>query len=478
MKVVTNQQHYYDIAEVIRAKTGITTPLKPAEMAPALAAMTPADALPHAEEFTFGANLALPVIPDSVLAGHPKAVIFMVTSQESTQFVYIATTSAFYRVAGELLGMEYDVVIGSLGEGVKASDSGAGTWGDQFPVTAGTAGLMIGTEGNNTYSLVWANHDIYEVLAVDATTGTITTGAVYFAASADVVTGTAEEYRIQKESLDGIGEQVNRLCNTVEPMPPERMEEKLSDLDITLQDIHITPSDEEQIIKPEGHYGFYKITVEAVESSGTGGGGTPGEGEGGEDGDQILSGDYVGFGNEYVEEEVATGFGVYRYGSGDVHSFEAPAPPTDGYCVIRDFKTPSFCYVTSAPLESYNGSALQPTDGSPITVYEWNANSGAVSWEQTGTRTVIYTSYVTWNNYDIYHEQGYVIIPKCPDFEETVITTTVKKPVEYDAEYKISGESLNNIITLAQDVTGTTEPMTLDEAYAALDKYFNPEPTE
>lgn len=36
MKVLTDNQHYQDIAEAILAKTGGTTPLKPAEMAPAL----------------------------------------------------------------------------------------------------------------------------------------------------------------------------------------------------------------------------------------------------------------------------------------------------------------------------------------------------------------------------------------------------------------------------------------------------------
>lgn len=434
--------------------------------------------LPRAEAFAFGADLTLPVIPADVLASHPKAVIFQVTSATSAQFVYIAAKTAFYRVTGALIGMEYDEVVGSLGEGVKASASGSGAWGDQIPAAVGTAGLMVGTEGNNTYSLVWANHDIYEVLAVDTTTGNITTGAVYFAASSDTAEGTAEEYRIQKETLDGFGEEVNRLCNTVEPMTPERMTEKLQNLDITLQDIVITPSDEEQIIKPEGHYGFYKITVEAVEDSGGTGGGTGGEG--GEGGESYGSAENVTFGNEYEETEKV----FMDYSTGGYNVPEMPAMPAGAYqALCENSSNDNIYYAVLSPIQmavTGNGYYIFPAEmDTELTVYEIDL-AGSKAWTLILQRTVetVYDGFYkfdyncVWTNADIMVFASDSIYKKAsPPATQRTETTIVVTPVEREETYTIGGDTLNSLVGIAQQVTGSKEPLTPEEATEILDQY-------
>lgn len=428
--------------------------------------------LPQAEAFAFGADLTLPVIPADVLASYPKAVIFQVTSATSAQFVYIAAKSAFYRVTGSLIGMEYDEVVGSLGEGVKASSS-SGAWGDQIPAAVGTAGLMVGTEGNNTYSLVWANHDIYEVLAVDTTTGKITTGAVYFAASADVVTGTAEEYRIQKESIDGIGEQVNRLCNTVEPMPPDRMEEKLSNLDITLQDIVITATDEEQIIKPEGHYGFYKITVEAVESSGTGGGGTPGEGGG--EGDDEPEIKYPSFeDSELVYEATTAEVPTGRYFYGKYPTSLPACPYTYPY---QHMYSGSKLRInqTSIPLYFSGLTYLYGETSYSYASYYYDSTNDTWVLESSGTYSATKkqfnysSSNCYWSNFDIYNASGGLQQAAREMKPETVVEETYA-PVATDAIYTVTGDTVTNLGATVYQITGQ-QATTPDKMIAALNHY-------
>lgn len=106
----------------------------------------------------------------------------------------------------------------------------------------------------------------------------------------------AELYRIQREDLEAIGDQVRRLCalEETDTMGPVRMAQELENLNIELEEVYVSATTEEQVITPsEGYYGISKVIVEAVDDD-------HGGGEGGE-GDEIIDAGDVSFGDEYTE---------------------------------------------------------------------------------------------------------------------------------------------------------------------------------
>ena len=428
--------------------------------------------LPHAEDFTFGADLTLPVIPADVLASYPKAVIFQVTSANSEQFIYLASADAFYYVDTAALGAsDGEKIVFSEGAAVKSTASGS-AWGDQVSIAAGEANLPVGTSGDYTYSLVWANHDVYTVTDYDTSTGNFTTGAVYFAASSDTAESTAEEYRIQKETLDGFGEEVNRLCKTVEPMTPERMTEKLQNLDIDLQEITVTATEEQQVITPDGYYGFSKIIVEAVEDSGspggdnTGGDDTGGDDTGGDESEEIPSAEDEIFGYE------DTGLCIYYGPSGN--RIDMAPPPIGDYCAVRWIKNYAGgvaggevithyaeLAVSPAPL-IYGGYAFWPnldSDDWLVSYYKCDILAGETSWTHL---TDIHKSIedADWINHDAIGGST-----KAGTYEAYRI------PQRKEETYTVSGDTMNGLVSAAQTVTGSPDPLTPDEATAALEEY-------
>ena len=320
----------------------------------------------------------------------------------------------------------------------------------------------------------WANHDIMN--------GSPTATDIYFPNSEpkeepeEPETQYAERYSILGSILVGTARQIMRLTDSTEKVKPEEFEAKLEGINIQLQELTVTATEEVQIITPpSGVYGFSKVIVEAVEDSGGGtGGGTGGDGgEDGEESDPILSGDNIAFGVEYVVETKPTGFGTYTYKSDAsevAKTFNGPAIPVSGYCIVWYFGPQLFLYVSPSPF-IYNGKFV-PSDGSKVT--EYKADSNTSPFVATGnTLSYVTNKTIMWNNHDIYSADGsYIVNVKDDDFVEKVTETIVEKPIDYDPTYTISGESLSNIITLAQKTTGSQEPMTLDEAYAALDEYF------
>ena len=432
-------------------------------------------------------GVTLPDIPAEVLEQYPYAVMFH--RDETDGWVLAVAVSEYAYLLGDLIdtSMEGIRFVTSSGAGASFScyqDSTA--WNQTATheagenlLTIGAVNLETGVE-STTMAVVWANHDIYKVTSIDFSTGEFVTGEIYFPnseAEEEPEETKPPRYSIATAILDAVARQIMRLTDSTKKVKPEEFEPKLEGINIQLQELTVTATEEVQTITPpSGVYGFSKVIVEAVEDSGTGGGGgTPGEGgEGGEDGDQIHSGDFVGFGNEYVEEEVETG--MYQYPSGFTVP-PLPAIPGGGYKILIQRSSNVYRAFVADGAFSRNGYYLS-TATWPIKIYGYTVDESA-DWEYIGEdyTEIGLSSYgpLVWTSHDI--GGNWPMAASGSPTPETV-TTIVKKPVEYDAEYKISGESLNNIITLAQDVTGTKEPMTLDEAYAALDKYFNPEPTE
>lgn len=215
-----------------------------------------------------------------------------------------------------------------------------------------------------------------------------------------------------------------------------------------------------------GFTGFGSVKVEVESSGGSGGDALPDAGD-------------VIFGYETVEESVETGRCTY----GDIGPIMA-FPSVCGYQTVNSSGGSISTLQTSVPLV-YNTSwsnfgpssvpmnwvqlSYDPTTGAwvedfgPGTITDSNAHFSANSC-RFSTYDILKT------NGDIYMAAG------TPEMETTV--TSVEKPLERDETYTIEGNTLNELVALAQKVTGTNAPMTPEQAIEALDKYANPETTE
>lgn len=672
------------------------------------------DNLPEAEKEKFGSNEIPLQIPADVLKNYPKAVIFKATTAKSEQYIYIASASDFFYVDGDYFNLTNHVV-GSLGAGVKSTSVDSSTWGNKVSVAAGEAGLPIGTMGDYTYSLLWANHDVYTVTTYDASTGKYTTGAVYFAnsdisklklrnpeyngiqfpeitdtilsqypyiamyyyrydgsldyadwkgnhylfastvpivynsydkelkgkganyecysdmsgefwrlwsnnkshvdctivswANHDIATvdrydrpdgtyfytaptneitvnqryyyngiqlpkipdevtekyqdililklqmtdgsigysfnasedisievhngiehvavrggdsgkaaygnlfneewdwwenvteysintrlkdtvsavwasqdihlfsdsvdvglymeaGTvqvvsveekAPVYKIKKETLDELCAEINRLCNTQEDQTTDRMMEKLSDLNIDLQEITVYPTDEVQVITPDGYYGFSKITVEAVGESGggIGGGGTEGDGEDGEGTETDLkrAENYI-FGRRYLADPKTTNWMVANTSSG-IHWWP-------GTCEIEwdSNKQHYEVYNSIGGLES----SYYPLDG--LTGLDWAYGIGRLE----------NISQILYANHDVHfgRHNGFGVdtldgIAFAKNADASIFGgTTPTIPYEYDAEYIINGQTLQNLADIAQRAFSDEDGVSVNEIRAYL----------
>lgn len=146
----------------------------------------------------------------------------------------------------------------------------------------------------------------------------------------------AERYSILGSILVGTARQIMRLTDSTEKVKPEEFEPKLEGINIQLQELTVTATEEVQTITPpSGIYGFSKVIVEAVEDSGgTGGGGT---GEGGDDDTSGGAAENTTFGDEYTEEEVETGLYDYSGGTDENPSY-IPEIPDGKYKMLFNMK--------------------------------------------------------------------------------------------------------------------------------------------
>lgn len=262
-----------------------------------------------------------------------------------------------------------------------------------------------------------------------------------------------------------------------------------------LQEITITPTSEVQTITPDtedGYIGFSKITVEAVEYDDSGGGGSGGGGSGDGEITTYPSASGITFGTETITEEVETGLSTY--GAVSVLSF--PGDPDYPYYLLyrrgNDYHMECYehipSYVSGSAYswivkftEEYTGYREWTTpctaDGVCYPDGTWEADSGGGMYPSS-THT-IWTEAFLWSNFPLKYYDGRV-----EEYGEPVPeteTVTYEQTVGRDESYLIGGEDLNSIISIAQKITGTSDPMTVEEATQALDEYYaglNEENTE
>ena len=293
---------------------------------------------------------------------------------------------------------------------------------------------------------------------------------------------TVENYQIERDTLEGLGDQVRRLCNVEGVLQPPKMTELLEGLNIDLEEAYVTATTEEQTITPsEGYYGFSKIVVEAVEEDdGSGGGGTGGE-------TSYPDADSGSFGNVIDPVETYTGRYIYNGKS-------LPAIPDEAaefpyriiyYSIENDLyylhcsKAP-YCARTQTLgsillVGNYTGDGNVRTYRIPYSTAEtatdwvWNA-TGNYSAEVDGPSGYL----LLWTNHDIYfYNTGVWTVSDEKYTSGTSASREMKEgvvslPTTTEEYYVISGNSLNALAAEVQRITGADGLYSVNAMIAAL----------
>jgi hypothetical protein len=229
----------------------------------------------------------------------------------------------------------------------------------------------------------------------------------------------------------------------------------------------------------DGYYGFSKVVVGGVDPGG--GGGSSGGGGG-----EVItypSAEGITFGTEAVTEEVETGNFIY----GDAPPLPAiPDDPEYPYKALSFYNNTYQVNVFAAPpgeafyyeqpgYANYTEFKDFPVGTKTTSIYLTLTNQELTwTWSRSTSTTVNAHSTITiygdlvWCNFPVPFEDETV------EYGEAVPETgmvTTDQPLDRDESYLISGEDLNSIIGIAQKVTGTTKPMTVEEATKALTDY-------
>lgn len=425
-------------------------------------------ALPDAETAAFCESVSLPEIPAEVLEALPFAVITEMDNGGTTIYLLAAAESAFFYGPGSIIGQSYDKFLGSLGAGTAYYTTAEGTsW---TKVEDRPEGSMV-TEMADTSRVVYSNHDIYQV--EDDGSGNLSVDILYYAKSGLYGVAISDAYRIQRETMEDLGDQVNRLTGTAESMTPGRMTQKLEGLNIQLQELTVVATEEVQTITPpSGVYGFSKVIVEAVEDSGSSGGGTgPGTGgEGGEDGDDTPTvPDITGgsFGNVAANEgeEVYTGKMLFN-------GTALPPLPADvlkdyPYAVIEKNGTMYVLYMTKEACTTNSSGYL--THGAPMGQRS-SYTSAMETWSTPGAQysNNIKASRIIWANYAIYNADNTVArLPSTPTYEKN--TNIEVNYADAEESYTISGDDANRLGAIAQALTGSNDTMSWEEIMETLE---------
>lgn len=330
-----------------------------------------------------------------------------------------------------------------------------------------TTNTWMALDANRT--VMWSNHYIPN--------GSLTATEMYFDGYEAIPEVAA--YQIEKDTVVGIADQVRRLCKTEATMTPAQMESKLGDLNIELTELYVTSTAQDVTYTPEdGYYGFSKVVVGGVDPGGGGGG------SGGGGGEVITypSADGITFGTEPITEEVETG--LHIYGTTPVIPF--PGDEEHPYYLLYESGMYYYmeCY-EHAPYElspfgggyyvffseDYTAFKTWRTENYEVGVadykYEWKPDGGGGMYPTSNH--AVYSDKILWTNFPVTYSDG-----TTEEFGEPVPETETvisDKPLDRDESYLISGDDLNSIIGIAQKVTGTTNPMTVEEATKALTDY-------
>lgn len=116
----------------------------------------------------------MPKIPeDDIAANSPYKVIFNTDAGP----MLAVSTQRFGHGSGSVLGLDYEEVIASLAVAIFYSASSTDSaWSN--PINSPSPCVL--PIGDSFFGILWANHDVYEVTAIDMSTGEITTDGIYF----------------------------------------------------------------------------------------------------------------------------------------------------------------------------------------------------------------------------------------------------------------------------------------------------------
>ena len=422
-------------------------------------------------------GVTLPDIPADVLAKYPNALILWSPQEVGSDGYMLLLTK------GEIAYLPPSI-LGTSSPYLKSTNNGFARYMVAYPnnatewiLQAEMENYLMRFELLDTFSPVWANLDIYECTSLNLNTGAFTKGDIWFPNSE---TPKPPRYSIASTILDAVARQIMRLTGSSAKVKPEEFEPKLEGINIQLQELTVTATEEVQTITPpSGVYGFSKVIVEAVEDSGTSGGGGTGEGgddSGGDTGeDEYAPAEDVAFGYEFDETPTETGYSYYN--GNKLHTLSTNLPYV--YIRTRTDKDVIFATASGAPFTQGAGSTtMQMQSSVPVTVEDWDYSSSS-GWELSSSTESRVSSFsvsspfkMYWCNEDVKTStdadatvqfKGTAAIPETEGQYSGNYT-------QNDGTYTIEGSTLNELGGLVQKLTGTNETMTTAEMVAALRK--------
>lgn len=394
-------------------------------------------------------GVLLPEIPPDVLTEYPYCWI-----RENTQTGYydlfLAKTPWYQSDASTISTDSYTQGI----QWYRVPFTGtSGEW-QSYQVWDSSSGLTSETGRK----IIWANHNI--------PVGSATSTDIYFAGSSAIP--NAESYEIQRETIVALADQVRRLYNSTAPLTPAQMEAKLANLNIELQEAHVSVSEEEQIIRPDvGYYGFSSITVEAFEMDDSGGTGPGIGGDTGDDPENPTDLEYAEdnvFGAEYAEDPKTHKWAVVRSG-GNVWYVV-----TDGYyCVEEDTKTGELRFrgVGAFQFNTDPPYYVMYKPGFPL-YGEWERGyNGAPTLSLTSLSDIVYT------NDTIYYVDEFgkktTDVAVAANADASIFDGTIPYVrCSYDDEYLVKGNTLYWLMLMGQQAFHIHSPMSLNDLRSKL----------
>lgn len=346
-------------------------------------------------------GVTLPDIPAEVLEQYPYIFITHGESTLGTEaYTIIASATEFLYMSPDIFPDIEEGLYCLSDSKMMGYDSDEAAWNEDGSVLPAMTNLLsLQNTGVGTMTIIYSNYDIYTVASINADTGEFTKGEIYFPnseAEEEPEETKPPRYSIATAILDAVARQIMRLTDSTTKVKPEEFEPKLEGINIQLQELTVTATEEVQTITPpSGVYGFSKVIVEAVEDSGGAGGGTGGEGgdNPGDTEETYVNSDNVIFGVEYVEQEVPTGKSYYYLADGTSKGIY-PDLVGGGYHILAS--SYNRLYTADFPFQ-YNNGSLYAYSGEtimPVTYYTLDtSNAPDNKWKYTDTTNGLAASY-------------------------------------------------------------------------------------
>jgi hypothetical protein len=286
----------------------------------------------------------------------------------------------------------------------------------------------------------WSNHDILVCVGLDDAGTPIVGTEVYFSNSLND-TGTepdADMMAVTTEWLENMADHARRLSETSDSFTPEQMDEFFGGYDPDTGGGDIIPDD----------------------------GGSAAD---------LPDAETAIFGHTYDEQPVPTG--KYTYGSYGDKIPPFPDETVNGYkyaILLADTNgNPVVRFDINEMVRTDNGYLeAKPSGSYKIRLYTYMRSTG----EWLGPTDYAGANYGTqfraiyWSNFNFYWENGTLVLNSSlpiPEMQNQVVAV----PVECEGEYRISGSTLNSLVSCVQYATGT-EATSPNGAIDAMNKYL------